>query len=717
MKTKQKKMEQPVGFENRKKGRLFIHSIRMKLTGVFLIPVALIILLGFLSYQKSSQAMIENYETSSATALEMMKSYYQLGFESVTAKINQFLTNESIKKYYSGVYEGDSLAEMEQYKLIQNLLSSNSMEDRVVKDIYIFAGYGMGASARGTLPADLYSRFQESEEGKSFIESKSRFQWRGYHDYLDQALASTSNDFGLALTYYLYNTNNKKIGFIVIDIKRDFLTRAMEEAGLEEGSILGFITGDGKEILFGDYPENFSFAGTEFYQEQMTSRESEKELPLKGDAAKEEIRKSYDQYGGQEYLYLSTSLSTEQVVLCAMIPKDRITRQSDEMLTLTATIVVISSIIAIVVGGLLALGIAKTINKTNAVLEQAGKGDLTVTAHLKRKDEFNHLAVGINRMIAGMKDLLLRTVVVIRTVTENAGYVSRNSSLLLQATQEITKAVEEIEQGASQQASDAEECLHQMSILSDRIGTVNEKSEDIGTITCKTRNIVKEAAEIVDELSRKAKNTVDITNIVIEDIEKLEEKSLAVNQILHTINEISEQTSLLSLNATIEAARAGEYGKGFAVVAEEIRKLSAQTQEAANQIGRIIAQITEQTRETVTTAHKAEDIVATQEVILKSTVEAFHSINDHVERLSDNLVLITGEISEIERAKEDALRAMDSITSTTQQTAAATGELGATATDQMRSVEELNSTALRLNEAVKDLEATASVFMINKEEA
>ena len=60
------------------------------------------------------------------------------------------------------------------------------------------------------------------------------------------------------------------------------------------------------------------------------------------------------------------------------------------------------------------------------------------------------------------------------------------------------------------------------------------------------------------------------------------------------ISNISRQTHLLSLNASIEAARAGQEGAGFKVVAAEVRNLSAQTSDAAEQITRGIVQAAEQ---------------------------------------------------------------------------------------------------------------------------
>src|SRR5690606_26167193 len=120
-----------------------------------------------------------------------------------------------------------------------------------------------------------------------------------------------------------------------------------------------------------------------------------------------------------------------------------------------------------------------------------------------------------------------------------------------------------------------------------------------------------------------------VTQVVVEDIVKLEKKSQAVNEIIRTINYIAKQTNLLSLNATIEAARAGEYGSGFAVVADEIRQLSDQSQVAASQISEIIKEIIEQTKETVNTARRAEEIVASQERALNSTVDVFTNINKY----------------------------------------------------------------------------------------
>lgn len=76
-------------------------------------------------------------------------------------------------------------------------------------------------------------------------------------------------------------------------------------------------------------------------------------------------------------------------------------------------------------------------------------------------------------------------------------------------------------------------------------------------------------------------------------MQKVVDGTKEIDTVVNIINEVAEQTNLLSLNASIEAARSGEAGRGFAVVAKEIKKLAENTKDSANFIRDMVKKLRE----------------------------------------------------------------------------------------------------------------------------
>ncbi len=101
----------------------------------------------------------------------------------------------------------------------------------------------------------------------------------------------------------------------------------------------------------------------------------------------------------------------------------------------------------------------------------------------------------------------------------------------------------------------------------------------------------EELAASIGEISRQVTQSTEISGKAVEvadgtnkTIRELADGAQRIGEVVSLINDIAEQTNLLALNATIEAARAGEAGKGFAVVASEVKNLAAQTAQATEDI-------------------------------------------------------------------------------------------------------------------------------------
>lgn len=74
-------------------------------------------------------------------------------------------------------------------------------------------------------------------------------------------------------------------------------------------------------------------------------------------------------------------------------------------------------------------------------------------------------------------------------------------------------------------------------------------------------------------------------------VQQFQDKIDKINEIVNIVKDVASQSNLLALNASIEAARAGESGRGFAVVAEQVRQLSSNTSESAEDIVRYVTEL------------------------------------------------------------------------------------------------------------------------------
>lgn len=670
-----------------------LRGIQVKLIGAFMIPVILFVIIGFMIYSKCSTTLNSTYEASANTSVGTLEEYLGLGFENIELMATRLSINSAITSYYTG-------SEVKSESMLMDTkvaLSNESTADKFIDHIIVCAKSGTACSEKGAIRGDVYNAFVESEEGKN-VESEIGMgsMWISSHPAIDEVTGYDSDEYALSLVTVLKNNSNKSVGYIIIDVKTRFIQDILDNAQISDNSIKGFVLEDGSQVLSGD--SDIKFTDTDFYQEAL---------------AGENLQGSKEvSYEGADYLFTYSRIEGTNMLVCAMVPQKEIMAGAQAILRYTLIAVAICAVIAIVVGSVLASGISKAIRKVNRVLKKTSDGDLTGQISMKRKDEFNVLSSSITNMIGSMKDLILKMTNVSGHVSDSAVQVGTNSEVLLEVTKDITEAVDYINSGISQQAQDTESCLEQMNGLAERINVVHENTDEISEIAQEAQGAIENGMVIVANLGEKVQGTTEVTETIIREIRELNKESIAINSIIGTINEIAEQTNLLSLNASIEAARAGEAGRGFAVVSEEIRKLAEQSGNAGNQIGEIINHIQERLAATIETAGLAGESVAFQTEALNNTVDVFKNISQQVSKLAEDVEKITQSVGGIEQAKEDTMNAIESISTTSNQTESASEELARSTEKQLQAVEVLNDAVKRLQMDAEDLDTSVSIFKV-----
>ncbi|GFE60465.1 methyl-accepting chemotaxis protein [Geobacter sp. AOG2] len=217
----------------------------------------------------------------------------------------------------------------------------------------------------------------------------------------------------------------------------------------------------------------------------------------------------------------------------------------------------------------------------------SGAGDLTTVIQVSSDDEIGHLAVGINKLISKIHNIMAQ-------IAQNAGALSSSADQLLTTSQKMTTGIEDAVTQTDTVATASEEMAATSGAIAANCTAAAEESDKANDFATAGAQVVEKTMEVMARIADKVRESA-------ETIESLGSRSDQIGEIVGTIEDIADQTNLLALNAAIEAARAGEQGRGFAVVADEVRALAERTTKATHEIGKMIKAIQNETKNAVTT--------------------------------------------------------------------------------------------------------------------
>ena len=320
---------------------------------------------------------------------------------------------------------------------------------------------------------------------------------------------------------------------------------------------------------------------------------------------------------------------------------------------------------------------------TNKALQSLADGDLTNRMNFfKVRDEFSSIAITIDR-------------------------VSEREHQLVQATQQAIALMQQISSSLRQRSVGSEQLSTSQQQHLDSLASATEEMatsiREVATHAHQTSEQTREAQQVSEQGRAQVNQTRSAISLLsteinqaAEAVAELDTNAAKIDDVVTTINGISEQTNLLALNAAIEAARAGEQGRGFAVVADEVRTLAGRTQNATVEIQQMIEAL----------QHNSQRLMA----VMKNTVEnaqnseaLMGSVDSEISQITERNQHISDRSTEIAAAAEQQGAVADDIANNVEQVRSQSHEICSAINASANDIEQLNKQAEVLESLMRGL--------------
>lgn len=309
----------------------------------------------------------------------------------------------------------------------------------------------------------------------------------------------------------------------------------------------------------------------------------------------------------------------------------------------------------------------EVINRTNQeaimrLLDEMGDladGDLTVNATVS-EDITGAIADSMNFTVDALRNLVSQ--------------ITNSSVEVLNSTEKSQSTVTNLAHSSRQQAEQIVSASNAANDISQSIEGVSSNAVQLASESDRSVEIAKKGAQTVQK-SITGMNTIrDQIQETSKRIKRLGESSQEIGDIVELINDIAEQTNILSLNAAIQAAMAGDAGRGFAVVADEVQRLAERSADATKQIEALVKTIQTDTSEAVTSMERSTSEVVAGAKLAEDAGGALSEIEHVSDKLADLIERISSATKSQTVASANITQTMDSILEITTKTTEETDE-------------------------------------------
>lgn len=372
------------------------------------------------------------------------------------------------------------------------------------------------------------------------------------------------------------------------------------------------------------------------------------------DSKDNEILKINDK--GKDYLVTKLGIDGTNWVMYTVIEEYEAMSEYRKTLLQLATLIVIINIL-ISLGFIKALSkITKPIKNMTDDFSKITEGNFTIEVNApKTKDEIGHMSVAMAGYIDKMKNVIADINSVAMALEDNAdkgrstaGILSKTVTKQNSSMANMQKAIDNLNRSMDMLSKGANE-------LQIMVTDTQSASKEASARMNETSSITDKGYHDMINVRHRMSGINSDMNAMVSVVQDVELSTKEIREIMGVIQDMAEQTNLLSLNASIEAARAGDAGRGFSIVAEEIGRLADVSNEAADNVNKLVEKIRRQVDVMINKTNVSMQNIQDNSAVIEEACTTFENIENNVKITSDAVSEIVSKVNTVEKVSTDMI--------------------------------------------------------------